>query len=147
MLPDLRFDLVDPLQGLVPASFKLVGDQSILRVGRVVLLLRSSSTVRRRLQVALERRQDFVDLACLLFVGDDRRLDCGWLHDAQDLPRHRLAHHILGDSRLQALELLPADVAVVCALNERKPLFPRFAAHPLTGLAAIVLGQLFGLAI
>ena len=45
VLIDLAFDLTDTLQRLIPASLQLVGDESIVRVGRVVLFLRSSGGV------------------------------------------------------------------------------------------------------
>lgn len=82
MLLDLCFDLADALQGLIPASFELIRHQPILRIGSVVLLLRPPRAVPGSLQVALECRQDFVDLACLLFVGHDRCLNRCWLYHA-----------------------------------------------------------------
>jgi hypothetical protein len=85
MLLDLRFDLADALQGLIPAPFEFIGHQPILRIGSIVLLLRPPCAVPGSLQIALECGQDFVNFARLLFVGHDRRLDCCRLYHAQDL--------------------------------------------------------------
>ena len=54
------FDLVDTLQGLIPAPLQFVRHQAILRIGRIVLLLRPLRRIARRLQVARPRLQDVV---------------------------------------------------------------------------------------
>ena len=43
VLIDSPFDLVDALQGLVPAPLQFVGHQTGFRVGRIVLLVRGKS--------------------------------------------------------------------------------------------------------
>ena len=40
VLIDAPLDLVDTLQGVIPAPFQFISDQAILRIRRVVLLLR-----------------------------------------------------------------------------------------------------------
>src|ERR1700687_4296074 len=90
MLLDLCFDLAYALQGLIPAPFEFIRHQPILRISGVVLLLRPPRAVLGSFQITLECRQDFVDLACLLFVGHDCRLNCCRLYHAQNFPRNRL---------------------------------------------------------
>ena len=46
--------------GLIPAPLQFIGDQTILRVGRIVLLLRPLRRVARRFQVSLPRGQHLV---------------------------------------------------------------------------------------
>ncbi len=114
MALDPRFNLADPLQRLIPTSFKLIGHQPILGVGRVVLLLRSPSTVLRRLRVALKRCQDVIDLSCMIFVGDDRRFNGCWLHHTQDLPRNRLIDDQTGKLNAARISLIePPSTAVI----------------------------------
>jgi hypothetical protein len=69
---------------LIPASFQLVGDQAIFRIGRVVLFLRSASRVPRGFQLACPRVQDLILLMGRGFTRDDGGFDRGGLYDAQD---------------------------------------------------------------
>ena len=114
MLLDLRFDLADPLQGLIPAPFEFIGHQPILRIGSIELLLCPPRAVPGSLQVALKCGQDFVDLASLLFVGHDRRLDCCRLYHAQDLPRNRLINDQTRKADAARLAIIePSATAVI----------------------------------
>jgi hypothetical protein len=92
-LIDAFLDLADTLSRLIPASFQLVGDQAIFRIGRVVLFLRSASRVPRRFQLAGPRVQDLILLMGRGFTRDDGGLDRGGLHDAQDFLGHRVVDH------------------------------------------------------
>ena len=89
MLIDALFDLVDALQGLVPAPLLFVSHQTVFRVGRVVLLLCALRDVARRLQIPSPGVQHFVLLTRSPFARDHGRLDCCWLHHAQDFFSHR----------------------------------------------------------
>ena len=54
MVSDPLFDLTHPGERLVPAPFELIGNKSILRIGRIVLPLRSRSGVACCLEITLE---------------------------------------------------------------------------------------------
>ncbi len=55
VLIETRLDLVDTLQGLIPAPLQFVGHQPILGIRRVVLLLRPLRRIARRFQVSRPR--------------------------------------------------------------------------------------------
>jgi hypothetical protein len=84
VLIDAPFDLVDALQGLIPAPLQFVGHQPIFGIRRIVLLLRPLRRVARRFQVALPRVQHFVPLTRSSFARDHCGVDGGGLHNAQD---------------------------------------------------------------
>ena len=63
MALDLRFDVAHSVQRLVPSPFELVGDQSVVRVDLVELLLRPLCVVTSGLQVALQRGGHVIELA------------------------------------------------------------------------------------
>jgi len=83
MLLDLPFDLLHPLQSLIPASLQLIGYQPVFRIRRIVLLVGSLRRIARRFQVSPQGFQDFVLLARFFFAGQYRRLHRRRLHDAQ----------------------------------------------------------------
>ena len=93
VLVDAVFDLVDTLQRLIPASFQFVRHEAIVRIGRIVLFLRSASRVPRGFQLPRPRVQDLILLMGRRVTRDDRGLDGGGLHDAEDFLGHRVVDH------------------------------------------------------
>jgi hypothetical protein len=63
---DLRLDFANPHEGLVPPSLEFIGQQPVVWVRLVVMLLGTLRAVPRCLQVALQRGGHFVELVRLL---------------------------------------------------------------------------------
>src|SRR5438309_8448 len=85
MLLDSQFDLLHSLQSLIPAALQFVGDQTVLRIRGIVLLLGTLRRIARRLQVSSPRVQNVVLLASFFFACQYRRFHCRRLHHAQHL--------------------------------------------------------------
>ena len=58
-----EFDLLDPLQGLIPATLQFVGYQTVLRIRGIVLLLGTLRRIAGRFQLSSPGVQDVVLLA------------------------------------------------------------------------------------
>jgi hypothetical protein len=85
MAGDALFQFLNLLQCLIPATFQFLGHEPIVRVGGLVLLLRTAGRIAGRFQIALERRQDVVAALGRLLTGHESCLHCGGLHDGDDL--------------------------------------------------------------
>jgi hypothetical protein len=72
VLLDAQFNLLDSLQGLIPAAFQFVGDQAVLRVRGIVLLLGTLCRIARGFQVSSPGVQDIVLLAGFFFPAVGR---------------------------------------------------------------------------
>jgi len=86
------FQRTNVLQGGVPATFQLIGHQTIIRITSVELLPGSSGRVARRLQVALPCRTDFVLVLLLLRLGQRGCLHCSGFYDPQHLTTDLFIH-------------------------------------------------------
>ena len=53
VLPNTHFDLAHMLQSHVPAALKFRGDESVLRIGRIVLPLRTLGSIAGSLKIGL----------------------------------------------------------------------------------------------
>src|SRR3990172_353083 len=89
MLRDALLDLAHALEGLIPAPLELVGDKTVLGVGRIVLALCALGGVAGGLEIALEGAAHLILLLRFVSVRQDRCLDGGRLHDAQYLGGYR----------------------------------------------------------
>jgi hypothetical protein len=90
---DALLDLADTLQRRIPASLQFVRDEAILRIGGVVLFVRSASRVPRRFQLPRPRLQDLILLVGRRLTGDDRGVDGSRLHDTEDFLADRVVYH------------------------------------------------------
>src|SRR3990172_2033047 len=89
MLRDALLDLAHALEGLIPAPLELVGDKTVLGVGRIVLALCALGGVAGGLEIALEGAAHLILLLRFVSVRQDRCLDGGRLHGAQDFGSYR----------------------------------------------------------
>ena len=83
VLRDASLDLTHSLERLVPPALELVGDESVLGIGGIVLTLSALRRVAGRLEIALERSSHFVLFVRFFSVCQDRCLDRGRLHHTQ----------------------------------------------------------------
>src|SRR5437870_4630969 len=88
MFFDTTFDFPYALQRLIPPAFQLISHQSIFRIRRVVLSLRTLCAITRSFQVTLERFKDFILFVGFFFAGQNSRLHGCGLHDTEYLLRH-----------------------------------------------------------
>ena len=123
MLRDPLLDLPHALEGLVPASLELVGDQPVLGIGRIVLALGALRRVVGGLEIALEGAPHLILLLRLVSVCQDRCLDGGRLHDAQYLGGDGLIDPRTAEADAPRLTFVePAAVTgVACTCRHRVP--------------------------
>ena len=82
-------------QGTIPPCLELASDEAVLGISRIILPERTFGRIARRLQIADQRLTRFVAPGGRLHLGGMRRLNCSWLHDAEQC---RLDHVINAQS-------------------------------------------------
>src|SRR5271166_6672468 len=84
MVGDLRLDFSDAGERLVPTRLQFTGDQTVGRIGGVVLAEGAIRRIARRLEIASERFADLITLLTQLRFGSNGRCDRSGLDDLQD---------------------------------------------------------------
>ena len=85
VLLDARFQCPNTLERLIPTSFQFVGNQAIVRIGPVILLMHTLRRIAGGFQVPPQRLQDFILSAPFFFAREHGRFYSRRLHHAQEL--------------------------------------------------------------
>ena len=111
---DATLQGVDLLEGPIPATFQLVGDQAVRGIDGIELPAGPVGRVSGRLEVASEGRHRVVMLTTVVLVGRHRRLQCPRLHHTQRLATDRVVHRLAPEGDAPRLRVVdPATVAAV----------------------------------
>ena len=84
MAGDLRLDLGDAGERLVPTRLQFTGDQTVGRIGGVVLAEGAIRRIARRFEIASERFADLISLLTYFRFGRNGRRDRSGLDDLED---------------------------------------------------------------
>src|ERR1700738_1718830 len=79
MVGDLRLDFGDAGERLVPTRLQFTGDQTVGRIGGVVLAEGAIRRIARRFEIASERFADLITLLTQLRFGSNGRCDSSGL--------------------------------------------------------------------
>ena len=84
MVSDLRLDFGDAGERLVPTRLQFTGDQTVDRIGGVVLAEGAIRRIACRFEIASERCADLITLLTQLRFGRNGRCDRSRLDDLED---------------------------------------------------------------
>src|SRR5215467_9763662 len=133
-LRDLTLNSMDTLQRLVPAPLQFGGDQTVLRVHRIVLSLRPARTIPSRFQVPLQGRQNLIPFAGDFLACHHSRLHCRWLHNTQHLSRNLCNNWY--STKPDAARLAIVQCSSLAEVAQRIGTCPRIADAQLMATAA-----------
>src|ERR1051326_626229 len=78
-------ELANLFESLIPSALQFVGNQTVLWISAIVLLLCSIGGVASCIQIPIQCVQDFVLFTALFFICEHCRFHCCWLNHTQHL--------------------------------------------------------------